>query len=283
MAITAADVKKLRDATGAGPMECKNVLTETNGDFDKAIKVLKEKGLAAAAKRADRATNNGRVSIKIQGTTAAIVELASETDFVARNPEFVELGNKIAQIAIDKGYEAANDELSGMVKDLATKIRENMSLKRLVLIKAQAGEYLASYIHGDGVIGIVVTVNSDKPDIFKNEEAQSFAMSLAMHVAAFSPAALSKDDIDASVIKEQEEIFRKQIANDEKFVGKPEKVLEGALAGKVKKYLAEICFLDQNYVKNDKITVTQALAEAGKQFGATLKITGYKGLRVGEE
>jgi elongation factor Ts len=282
MAITAADVKKLREMTGVGPAECKNVLTETNGDFDKAVKILKEKGLAAAEKRSDRATNQGRVSIKIKDKNAVLVELATETDFVARNPEFIALGEVIADKVLAKGGELGSlDEYSAMVKDLATKIRENMSLKRIETLKAGPNDYLTSYIHGDGAIGIVVSVSSDKPEIFQKEEAQVFAVSLAMHVAAFNPAALSADKVDQAALKEQEAIFRKQMETDEKLQGKPANVLEGILGGKVKKHLADICFLDQKYIKNDKISVSAALAEAGKQFGATLKIAGYVSLRVG--
>ncbi|GMO49129.1 MAG: translation elongation factor Ts [Termitinemataceae bacterium] len=281
MAITAADVKKLREETGAGPMECKNVLTETGGDFEKAVKLLKEKGLAAAEKRADRATNNGRVSISVKNNVAAIVELASETDFVARNPEFIALGGQIAEKMLDKGIETATDELNGMVKDLATKIRENMSLKRVQLVKGGANDYVTSYIHGDGVIGIVVTLSADKSDVFKSEDAKNFALSLAMHVAAFNPAALSAEGIKPETLAEQTEIFRKQMEGDEKLKGKGANVLEGILSGKVKKYLADICFLDQKYIKNDKISVTQALAETGKQLGCTLKIANFVSFRVG--
>ncbi|MDR2842779.1 MAG: translation elongation factor Ts [Spirochaetaceae bacterium] len=251
MAITAADVKKLREATGAGPMECKNVLTETGGDFEKAIKILKEKGLAAAEKRADRATNNGRISIKISGNKACLVELATETDFVARNPEFIELGDKIAEKALEKGYTEITDELSEMVKALATKIRENMSLKRVQIVDAGANGHLESYIHGEGIIGTVVNVSADKPEVFAKDEAKAFVFSLAMHVAAANPEALSQDGVSPAVLDEQKDIFSKQMQADEKLQGKPANVLEGILKGKLNKYLADICLLDQKYIKND--------------------------------
>jgi elongation factor Ts len=145
--ISAADVKKLREKTGAGMMECKNALVANDGDFAKAEKELKEKGLAALEKRADRATNEGKIFIKIKddsegdaGSSAVLVELASETDFVARNPDFVKLGGEIAAKALEKGYSEPNEELSGMVTDLATKIRENMGLKRLRVVKASSNE-----------------------------------------------------------------------------------------------------------------------------------------------
>ena len=281
MAVTAADVKKLRDATGVGPAECKKVLTETDGDFDKAVKALKEKGLAAAAKRADRATNQGRVSVKVRDNTAALVELATETDFVARNPEFIALGELIADKALDEGCSETDEKLAGMVKDLATKIRENMSLKRIKVVKASANQRLASYVHGDGAIGVVVSVSADKPEVFAEEEAQAFVFSLAMHVAAFNPVAMSSAGVDPALLSDQEEIFRKQVEADKKLKDKPAKVLDGILKGKLNKYLADVCFLDQSYIKNDKITVREALAEAGKQFGAVFTIDEYVNFRVG--
>jgi elongation factor Ts len=168
-AISAADVKALREKTGAGMMECKNTLVETEGDFAKAEKLLKEKGLAAVEKRSDRATKEGKIFVKIRdkgeaGSTAVLVELVSETDFVARNPEFIALGGAIADRILEKGYAESDlspegevfGELGAMVTDLATKIRENMNLKRIKLIHAGAGEYLTSYIHGEGAIGVVV-------------------------------------------------------------------------------------------------------------------------------
>jgi hypothetical protein len=142
--ISASDVKALREKTGAGMMECKNALVETDGDFAKAEKLLKEKGLAAVEKRAGRATNEGKIFVKIkdsgiQGSTAVLVELVSETDFVARNPDFIALGGAIADKILEKSYTEPNDELNGMVSDLATKIRENMSLKRIRIVKARLG------------------------------------------------------------------------------------------------------------------------------------------------
>jgi elongation factor Ts len=281
--ISAADVKKLREKTGAGMMECKNALVSTEGDFAKAEKLLKEKGLAALEKRSGRATNEGKIFVKTKddGSAAVLVELASETDFVARNPDFIALGWEIAGKAIEKGYTEPNEELSGMVTGLATKIRENMGLKRLKTIKAGQGEYLTQYIHGDGNIGVVVKCKSDKPEIFKNEETRAFIFSLALHIAAFNPQALDKSKIDPTYITEQEDIFRKQMEKDEKLQGKPANVLEGILKGKINKHLSEVCLVEQGYVKDEKITVAQALANTGKQAGAKLEIAEYVYFKVG--
>jgi elongation factor Ts len=281
--ISAADVKKLREKTGAGMMECKNALVETGGDFAKAEKLLKEKGLAALEKRSGRATNEGKIFVKTKddGTCAVLVELASETDFVARNPEFITLGNDIAAEALEKGHTEPHSSLIEKVTGLATKIRENMSLKRLKAVKAEPGEYLTHYIHGDGNIGVVVKCRCDKPEIFKDEEIKSFIFSLALHIAAFNPYALDKSKIDSSYITEQEEIFRKQMEKDEKLKGKPANVLEGILKGKISKHLSEICLLDQGYVKDEKLTVAKALAEYGKKEGAQISIVDYVYFKVG--
>ncbi|MDR1466490.1 MAG: translation elongation factor Ts [Treponema sp.] len=281
MAITAAEVKKLRESTGAGPMECKKALEEANGDFAVAEKRLKEKGLAAVEKRSDRATNEGKIFIRAKGNDAVIVELASETDFVARNPEFIALGGTIADKALEKHYAEPNEELSAIVTDLATKIRENMSLKRLKLITTGENEYLAWYIHGDGAIGIVVKLSADKQ--VNHEDVNPFAYSLAMHIAAFNPLVLSKDKLDPLFVKEQEDIFRKQMEADASLSNKPAQARESILKGKMNKFLKSICLMDQGYIKDEKITVAQALTDAGKQLGATLAITDYVYFKVGQK
>jgi len=283
--ISAADVKKLREKTGAGMMECKNALVSTGGDFAQAEKLLKEKGLAALEKRAGRATNAGNVIIKIKddGTQAVLVELSAETDFVAKNQDFIKLGEDIASKALEHGIKEPNDELKGMVTDLATKIRENMGLKRLRIVNASSNEYLAKYIHGENDIGILVKCESDKPEIFKNEEVKSFIFTLALHIAAFNPQAIDRSKIDQGWLKEQEEIFHKQMEQDEKLAGKPEKVLQGILSGKVNKYLSEICLLEQGYVKDEKMTVAKAIEDCGKKAGAKLAVNDYVYFKVGSE
>jgi len=281
--ISASEVKKLREKTGAGMMECKNALVSTDGDFNKAEKILKEKGLAALEKRADRATNNGKVFVKIKedGSAAVLVELNAETDFVARNPDFIQVGNTIASQALEKGITAPTDELSGLVQDLATKIRENMGLKRLCLVKASANENLTQYIHGDGNIGVVVKCESDKPEIFNDEEVKSFIFTLALHIAAFNPVAIDRSKVDQEWLKEQEGIFKVQMEKDEKLKGKPENVLSGILQGKVTKYLSEICLMEQGYVKDEKMTVAKAIEECAKKAGAKLTLNDYFYYKVG--
>jgi elongation factor Ts len=282
--ISAAEVKKLREKTGAGMMECKNALVSTEGDFVKAEKLLKEKGLAALEKRSGRAANEGKIFVKIKedGSAAVLAELSSETDFVARNPEFISLGVKITDIALEKNMSESNDELNSLVTDLASKIRENMNLKRLRLVKASSNEYLTQYIHGDGKIGVVVKCESGKPETFKNEDVKSFIFSLALHIAAFNPFALNRNSIDQNWLKEQEGIFRAQMEKDEKLKGKPENVLSGILQGKINKHLSEICLLEQGYVKDEKITVAKAIEGCEKEYGVKLSVNSFIYFKVGE-
>jgi len=282
MDIKASDVKALREKTGAGMMECKNALVETQGDFPKAEKLLKEKGLAAVEKRADRATNEGKIFVEVKKDKAILVELACETDFVSRNDDFKKLGNAVLERVFEKGYSAVNDELSGMVTDLATKIRENMSLKRVKVLPLGANDYAVNYIHGDGRIGVVVKISSDKKEALADERVKTFAFDIALHIAAFNPMALDRSKISADHISEQEGIFRKQIEGDEKMKGKPASVVENILKGKVNKYLSDICLLDQGFVKDEKQTVAKILTDLGKQVGGTLSIADYVYFRVGE-
>jgi elongation factor Ts len=285
--ISAADVKALREKTGAAMMECKNALVETDGDFAKAEKILKEKGLAAVEKRSGRATNAGKIIIKIKdeganGSTAVLVETVAETDFVARNPEFIKMSETIADIALEKGYTSVNDELNNMVLELAAKIRENMKLSRIRMIKAGPDEYLSSYIHHDGTIGVVVKTKADKGGIFANEDVKEFAFSLALNVAAYNPIAIDQSKIDPAWLKEQEDIFRKQMELDEGMKGKPANVLEKILKGKVSKLVEENCIMDQVYVNDDKINVAKAMEDAGKRFGAKFSIEEFVYFRTGE-
>ncbi|MDR0558108.1 MAG: translation elongation factor Ts [Treponema sp.] len=283
MAISATEVKKLREKTGAGPMECKKALEETNGDFGAAEKLLKEKGLAAVEKRAERATNEGKIFVKIKDKKAVLVEIASETDFVARNPEFIELGGVIADKALEQDIDAPTGELDALVTDLATKIRENLALKRLKRVVAADNERLTQYIHGDGAIGIVVKLSADKSGAFESADAENFAYSLAMHIAAFTPVVIDQAELDPAFVTEQEEIFRKQIDADEGLKGKSERQKQGILKGKLNKYLKSICMLDQGYIKDEKITVAQALDNFGKQTGAKVCIAEYVYFKVGQE
>ena len=277
MAITAADVKALREKTGAGMMECKKALTEANGDAAEAEKILKEKGLAAVAKRAERATSEGRIFIRQDGSKIVVAEVTCETDFVAKNTDFIALGEKILDTVCSKGYTKIEKELEDMVLELATKIRENMSLRKLEVIDVPAGSSSATYVHSDFKTGAVVVVEGSDA-----EDVKVFAKDCCLHLAAFTPAYTTKDEVPQSYIDEQKEIFRTQMANDPKDASKPENVKENILNGKIKKHLAEICFVDQAFVKDDKKTVTQKLDEIGKDVGAQLSFGDVQLLLLGK-
>jgi elongation factor Ts len=266
MEIKASDVKALREATGAGMMECKKALTECNGDAEAASKLLKEKGLAAVAKRADRATAEGRIFIRTAGNKVAMVELVCETDFVAKNTDFIALGEKLLDVTLAKGYTKVEKEHQDMLMDLATKIRENMSVRRVCVVDVPANAVSATYVHSDFKTGVIVVVKGST-----DEKVKTFAYDCALHMAAFTPAYLTQKDVPQSYIDEQTEIFKGQMAQDEKMASKPQNVKDGILKGKISKHLAEICFVDQMFVKDDKKTVTQKLEETGKEVGAKLE------------
>jgi elongation factor Ts len=281
--ISALDVKKLREKTGAGMMECKNALVASNGDAAAAEKSLKEKGLAAVEKRSGRAANEGKIFIKAKedGSRMVLAEIACETDFVARNPDFASLGEALTAKALEKGCTGVTEELAAMVTDLAAKIRENMALKRLIAIDSGPNECLSQYIHGDGAIGVVVKLSADKAEVLKTEEVKAFAFTLALHIAAFNPMVLSREKIDSAWLAEQEAIFRKQMEQDQSAKDKPANVVDNILKGKVNKFLKDICLLDQGYVKDEKLSVAKAVQEAGKKAGAVLSITDYVYFKVG--
>ena len=267
MAITAAQVKELREQTGAGMMDCKKALTETNGDFDAAAKLLKEKGLAAVAKRAERVTSEGRIFIRQNGNKIAVVELVCETDFVANNADFISSGEKILDMVFEKGYTEANKELSDVLLDFATRTRENMSLNKVQIIEVPEGASSGIYVHSNFKQAAVVIVKGSTDD-----KVKEFAKDCCMHLVAFTPAYIKQTDVPQSYIDDQKDIFKKQMEQDPKMASKPENVREGILQGKINKHLAEVCFVDQMFVKDDKKSVNAKRAEIGKEVGASLEI-----------
>ena len=275
MDIKAADVKALREATGAGMMECKNALVECNGDAEAAAKLLKEKGLAAVEKRAGRATSEGKIFIKANDSKVVICELTCETDFVANNADFVKIGEDIAQTALDKGYTAPCEELSNMLLDLATKIRENMNLRRLEVIDVPAGAVFAKYIHSDGKTGVVTVINTEPAT--DNEAVKAFAYDCCLHIAAFAPQYLTQADVDPAYIAEQKTIFEAQVAD----LDKPQNVKDGIVNGKIKKHLASICFVDQPFVKDDKVTVAAKMDAVAKECGSKLSLAKVVSYQLG--
>ncbi len=279
MNIKAADVKKLRDKTGAGMLDCKNALVETNGDFQLAEKKLKELGLAAVAKRSGRATNNGRVFSHITSSKAALLELACETDFVARNKDFIALGDTILQTIFKNNLTEINSELEGLVNDLISTIKENMTLKRFSVMNIADNEAVADYIHGEGAIGVLVKLSAEDTSVLSSDRIKEFLFDCALHIAAFNPLYLSEDAVDADYLAEQKDIFTNQVAA----LDKPANVTENIVKGKLNKHLSEICFLEQGFVKDDKSSVSTVLKSLSKELGTKLEIVDYTYFRVGSE
>ncbi|NPD19011.1 translation elongation factor Ts [Alterinioella nitratireducens] len=272
MAITAAMVKELRDTTGAGMMDAKKALTETDGDMDAAVDWLRTKGLAKAAKKSGRVAAEGLVAVAVEGGVGVAVEVNSETDFVGKNAEFQDMVSGIAKVALsvsDVDALAAADLGGKSVADTLTAkiatIGENMTLRRMARVE---GETVISYVHNAaapdmGKIGVLVALSGGDEAIGKQ---------IAMHIAAANPAALSEDDLDPAVVEKEKQV-QMDIARES---GKPEQVIEKMIVGRMKKFVAESTLLNQQFVVNPDVTV----AEAANEAGAT--VTGFVRLEVGE-
>lgn len=281
MAVSPQDVKKLRDKTGAGFGDCKDALDKAGGDFAAAEKILKEKGLAQVAKRAGRSATEGRVFAAVTDKFAAILEISCETDFVARNPEFVTSGQTILDNLVKAGASAPDAAADTKLKEVAVITKENLSIKTYKTMAIGAGEAVVNYIHGEGRIGVLVKVKV--ADVAKAADplVKAFGFDLALHAAAFNPSFLDRSKVDAGWIKEQEEIMK--VRDADQMVGKPENIVAGIMKGKVEKLLKQICFVDQPFVKDDKITVTQAAANLGKELGTKVEIVDYAYVQIGLE
>lgn len=291
MAITAGMVKELREMTGAGMMDCKKALTETNGDIDKAVEFLREKGLAAAEKKAGRIAAEGIVSaiISEDEKSAAIVEVNSETDFVAKNENFRNYVDAVVKQVLTSSSTDVNEFLeekwdldnSKTVKEeLSTQISiigENMSIRRYERISTTDG-FVTSYIHGGGRIGILIEVATS----VNNEQTQEAAKNVAMQVAAMSPKYIKREDIAEDFINHEKDIIKAQIMNDPDASKKPENIIEKMMVGRLNKELKEICLLDQVYVKDGDFTVAKYLDSVAKEVGATIEIKKFVRFETGE-
>lgn len=290
MAFTAADVKSLREKTGVGMMDCKRALVDADGDLDRAIDILRERGLAAATKKAGRATAEGIVLAYQQDDISVLVEVNSETDFVGKNPEF-----QAFVLAIAKTIAAENpadvEALLGMKLDGAERtveeirqekvlsIGENLSVRRFVRIAGNPA--VASYVHGGGSIGVLAIFNTDAAtaatDAFK-----AMGKDVAMQIAAMSPQYLNAAAVPADVIEHEQQILKAQLAEDPKMANKPEKVLEGIVRGRLDKFYKEVCLLEQQFVKDDEITVAQYIKNTAKELGAAVEAVDFVRLIKGE-
>ena len=293
MAVTAAMVKELREMTGAGMMDCKKALAATDGDMDKAVEFLREKGLAGATKKAGRIAAEGIVMTKVTADEkkAVVVEVNAETDFVAKNEKFQNYVSDVAEQALNTSAadidaflaeKWAKDPSLTVAEALSSQISiigENMKIRRFAQLAEENG-FVASYIHAGGKIGVLVDVETD----VVNDAIKEMAKNVAMQIAALNPKYTNRSEVSEEYIAHEKEILMAQIQNDPKESQKPEKVIQGMISGRINKELKEICLLDQVYVKAEdgKQSVEKYVAEVAKANGANVTIKGFVRYETGE-
>ncbi|MBQ8880161.1 MAG: elongation factor Ts [Clostridia bacterium] len=285
MAFTAKDVAELRKQTGCGMMDCKNALVASNGDFEAAVKFLREKGMAATAKKADRIAAEGLVDVMTVGNTTAIVEVNSETDFVAKNATFQEFVKEVLQTIIankPKDVEAllASEFVTGgtvadALAERIYKIGEKLSIRRFNIVEG----VVSTYIHGLGATGVIVSFDTDVAD--KDGFAEC-AKNIALQTAAMDVKYLDRESVPASVLAEEEAILIKQMKEDPKMANKPDNILANIVKGRLGKFYENNCLTEQAYVKDDSMSVAKYVASVAKELGGSIKITGYVRYDKGE-
>ena len=283
--ISAQLVKELREMTGAKMMDCKKALVETEGNIEKAVEFLREKGLADAAKKSGRVAAEGIVKTYIteDKKKGAVLEFNCETDFVAANDEFISVADRLAQMAVETSATTVEELLnekfdeeftvSERLKALIAKLGENMTVRRFTKFAIENG-IVKSYIHGGGRIGVLVEVACDTASDVLDEVAKE----VCMQIAAANPLFLSKDDVDQESIEKEKEIYRVQALNE----GKPENIVEKMVIGRIQKYYKEVCLLEQLWVKDGDKTITKFLAEKSKEVGSPITITRFVRYERGE-
>lgn len=285
--ISASDVKDLREKTGVGMMDCKKALEETGGNFEAAVDLLRKKGLAAAAKKADRIAAEGLIGISSEGKVAAIVEVNSETDFVGMNSQFQQLVSSIASLAtkhnevesLKAAPMAGGKTVSEAIVENIASIGENINLRRSGAVKVNEG-VVASYIHnsvapGLGKIGVLVGLESTTSN---KEQLNILGKQIAMHVAATAPRSLNKESLDQSLIQKEREIFFEQ----SKASGKPDNIIEKMVEGRIRKFLEEVVLLEQTFVIDGSTKIADLLSNAAKELGAPVSLTAFLRFEVGE-
>ncbi|ESY80919.1 elongation factor Ts [Mesorhizobium sp. LNHC221B00] len=287
MSISAAQVKELRDLTGAGMMDCKAALTETNGNMEEAVDWLRKKGISKADKKAGRTAAEGLIGVDNGVREAAVVEVNSETDFVARNAAFQEIVANVAKVALAYGtteavaaakYPNSDKSVSDTIKDAVGTIGENMGFRRSAKLTVPHGA-VATYVHnavadGLGKLGVLVAIETTGNE----HAANAFGRQVAMHVAATNPMALTAEQIDPAAVEREKAIFSDQARQS----GKPEAIIEKMVEGRMRKFYEEVVLLKQAFVLNPDITVEKALKDAEKDIGAPAKITAYLRFALGE-
>lgn len=287
--ITAAIVKELRDKTNAGMMDCKKVLTETNGDIEASIKLLRERGIAKAGAKADREANEGVITARVNANATAgiLLEVNCETDFVSKNDNFQAF---VAHIADSLAATNAADHTAALavgmgeynledtVKSKVLEVGENLQFRKYVRYDAAPGGVIAAYIHPPGKVGVLIEVGTTKSETADADSFKELIKDLTLHIAACAPKGLSRDDIPQSVVDTELDIFRVRLVAE----GKPANIIENIIKGQIGKFFAESCFLEQAFVKDSDIKVTALLEAKGKELGDTLTVTRFVRFGLGE-
>ena len=289
MAFTAQDVKTLREMTGVGMMDCKKALSESDGNMDKAIEWLREKGLAAAQKKAGRIAAEGMAYADVIGGVGVVVEVNAETDFVAKNELFVDFVKGVAAVVADKKPADLETLMAYTYPGSELTVEQTQQEKVLVIgenIKVRRFAYYTDgtnvpYVHMGGRIGVIVNMNVSA-GLEAKSEITELGKDLAMQIAAMNPSFRDKSDVDSSVIEKEKEILTVQAKEDPKNAGKPENIIEKMVSGRVSKYYEENCLMQQAFVKGDKISVEKHVAELAKSLGGTIEIKGFTRFEKGE-
>lgn len=282
MTVTASMVKELREKTGAGMMDCKKALQETNGDMDQAVDYLREKGISSAAKKADRVAAEGAAYTLIDGNTAVLLEVNCETDFVTKNDQFKELLDELArhllarkpshvEEVLTQPLHGDGDTVETFINKTVAKIGEKITLRRFVIAEKTDADAFGAYIHMGGTIGALAIVEGTTDD--------AFAKDIAMHIAAVNPKFVSRDAVDVETVEKEREVLKQQALNE----GKPEKIVEKMVEGRLGKFFEEICLLEQNFVKDPDIKVKKLLADKGATVQAFTRYQVGEGIEKREE
>ncbi len=290
MAFTAKDDQALREKTGVGMMDCKKALVEADGDMDKAVDILREKGLASAAKKASRVAAEGVVAAYSDGKSGALVEINCETDFVAKGEPFVNLANKVVKTVVEAKpadvdallktkVSGSGETVEEAVQEVFLALRENMKVRRFALVEGK----VSTYIHAGGTVGVMVQFDTDDATAEKAEFA-AMGKNLAMQVAAMNPSYLDEASVPAEVLNHEKEILVAQMKEDPKMANKPEAVIEKIVGGKVGKYYKENCLMNQEFVRGDIFEgdVKGYVASVAKALGAEIKVVSFVRYEKGE-
>ena len=288
--ISTSDIKKLRDLTGAGFLDCKNALDESNSDFDKAIEFLRKKGISTAQKKSDRTASEGLIAISTNelNKEASIIELNSETDFVARNDDFQFFASKLSKInlaqkgdldkVMESKYNNTKDKVSDALTNLISKIGENLTIRRVDYINSIDG-FVGTYVHNVekdnmGKIGVLVSIKTD----IEYSKISDFLKNICMHITAANPISITSSDIDQEIINKEKEFQIEEIKKS----GKDESIQEKMLEGKMNKYFNEVVLLEQNFVVDDSIKINQFIEKTSKELGGSIEINKFVRYKVGE-